>query len=406
MTTTMRYTDAELEQLLQGPESELAERKESWRGAAPEEARQAVCAFANDLPDHRKPGVLFVGVRDDGTPSGWPLTDEFLRTLADIKTDGQILPPPTLLVEKRRLKRADVAVVTVQPADATPVRYRGRIWIRLGARRGIATAQDERILNEKRRHRDLSFDARECSACPFSELSRTLFEEEYLRGAFAPEILAANDRTYEQRLAACKMIVAPELPVPTITGTLVLARNPRERLPCAYIQFLRFAGREWSDPVVDEALCEGPLTALVRRLDDKLDSHNRTAVDITSGPVEKRTSLYPRAALQQLVRNAVMHRTYEGTNAPARVYWFEDRIEVANPGGPYGEVTAENFGQPGLTDYRNPNLADAMRVLGLVQRFGIGIQTVQAELKRNGNPPAQFLVEPTRVVAVVRRREG
>ncbi|HXP61279.1 MAG TPA: hypothetical protein VN829_12360 [Dongiaceae bacterium] len=46
-----------------------------------------------------------------------------------------------------------------------------------------------------------------------------------------------------------------------------------------------------------------------------------------------------------------------------------------------------------------------MRVLGLVQRFGIGIQTVQAELKRNGNPPAQFLVEPTRVVAVVRRRE-
>ena len=132
------------------------------------------------------------------------------------------------------------------------------------------------------------------------------------------------------------MVAAPEAPVPTVTGVPALARCPREHLPCAYVQFLRFAGPEWSDPVVDEALCDGPLTSVVRRLDDKLDSHNRTAVDITSGPLDKRTSLYPRAALQQLVRNAVMHRSSEGTNAPARVYWFEDRIKVANPGGPYG----------------------------------------------------------------------
>ena len=56
-----------------------------------------------------------------------------------------------------------------------------------------------------------------------------------------------------------------------------------------------------------------------------------------------------------------------------------------------------------MTDYRNPSLAEAMRVLGLVQRFGIGIQTAQTELKRNGNPPIEFLVEPNRVVATVRR---
>ncbi|MBM3879480.1 MAG: transcriptional regulator [Verrucomicrobia bacterium] len=399
----MRYSDAELEELLNNTESDLAERKEAWQGDAPDKGLQAVCAFANDLPDHRRPGVLFVGARDDGSPSNLSMTDELLRTLADVKTDGQILPPPTLLVEKRCLKGTVIAVVTVQPADAPPVRYRGRIWIRLGPRRGIATAQDERILTEKRRYRDLPFDAREWPHCPLTDLSRTLFEEEYLPGAFAPEILAANDRTYEQRLAACKMIVAPDVPFPTVTGILTLARNPRAWLGPAYVQFLRFAGTQWSDPIVDEALCEGSLSALIRRLDDKLDSHNRTAVDITSGPVEKRTSLYPRAALQQLVRNAVMHRTYEGTNAPARVSWFEDRIEVANPGGPFGGVTAENFGQPGVTDYRNPNLSDAMRVLGLVQRFGIGIQTAQAELQHNGNPPAQFIVTPTHVTAIVRR---
>ena len=47
-----------------------------------------------------------------------------------------------------------------------------------------------------------------------------------------------------------------------------------------------------------------------------------------------------------------------------------DRIEVLSPGGAFGVVTVENFGQPGLTDYRNPNLAEAMKYLGYVQRFG------------------------------------
>jgi len=103
-------------------------------------------------------------------------------------------------------------------------------------------------------------------------------------------------------------------------------------------------------------------------------------------------------------RNAVMHRVYENTNAPVRVTWFDDRIEISNPGGPFGIVNRENFGRPGITDYRNPNLADAMKVLGFVQRFGIGIQTARAELKKNGNPDLEFQIEPMAVLATVRRR--
>jgi ATP-dependent DNA helicase RecG len=109
-------------------------------------------------------------------------------------------------------------------------------------------------------------------------------------------------------------------------------------------------------------------------------------------------------ALQQLIRNAVMHRTYENTNAPVRVYWFDDRIEIVNPGGPFGIVTRENFGRPGISDYRNPNLADAMKVMGFVQRFGIGLQTARAEMKRNGNPDIEFQIEPMTVLATVRRQ--
>ncbi len=62
----MRYSDNELEALLMDTESDLAERKESWSADAAEKGRQAVCAFANDLPEHRKPGVLLVGAKENG----------------------------------------------------------------------------------------------------------------------------------------------------------------------------------------------------------------------------------------------------------------------------------------------------------------------------------------------------
>ena len=403
MSTIMRYTDDELLKLTDETESDLAERKETWKGDAPEKGRQAICAFANDLSDHRRPGVLLVGVRDNGTPSNLLITGELLQTLGSIKTDGKILPPPTITVEKRIVKGAEIAVVTVQPADAPPVLYDGRIWIRLGPRRGIATVQDERILNERRKYRDLPFDIQPVPSSTLNALSRVMFEGEYLSNAFASDIVAANERSYEQRLSACRMIAQADNPIPTVLGLLVLGKSPRDWLPGAYVQFLRIRGTEWSDPVVDEAAIDGPLGQIIRRLDEKLDAHNQMAVDITTHATETRTAPYSRAALQQLTRNAIMHRAYEGTTAPVRVYWFDDRIEIHNPGGPFGAVTAENFGQPGITDYRNPHVAEAMKVLGFVQRFGIGIATAQAELRKNGNPPAEFQVQSSAVLAIVRK---
>jgi ATP-dependent DNA helicase RecG len=222
------------------------------------EGRQAVCAFANDFPDHRKAGVLFVGVKNDGTPSNLAITDKLLQTLSDIKTDGNILPPPSILVEKRLLRGADIAVVTVQPSDAPPVRDKGRVWIRVGPRRAVATAQDERILNEKRRFRDLPFDIQPIPSSDLSSLSRLLFEQEYLPNAVAKDVFVANERSYEQKLASCRMVASVDNPIPTILGCLVLGISPRDWVPGAYIQFLRFSGTQMTDPIEDEAFIEGP----------------------------------------------------------------------------------------------------------------------------------------------------
>ncbi len=401
MTT---FSDKELETLLDELESDLTERKQSFKGDTPKKARQAICAFANDLPDHREPGVLFIGANDDGTPSHEPVTDELLRTLADIKTDGNILPLPALSVEKRVLKGTEMAIITVLPSDMPPVKYSGRIWIRTGPRRAIANEQEERILVEKRRFKNIPFDIYPIPTAKTSDLSRVIFENEYLPAAFSSDTLEANNRTYEERLASCKMIVSPADTTPTVLGLLAIGKTPQDFLPGAYIQFLRIDGTELSDQVIDEEKIGGAVVEILRRAEEKLAAHNRSGVDIVTMPTHTTHLSYPSAALQQILYNAILHRTYESTNAPVRIFWFNDRIEISSPGGPFGNVTTENFGQPGITDYRNPNIGDVLKTFGYIQAFGRGIATARKALEKTGNPELEFEVNQSTVLCILRKK--
>lgn len=397
------YTDAELEAMLTDLESDRVERKQSFKGDAPATVREAVCAFANDLPGHGEPGVVFIGAQNDGAPLvGFVVSDELLLQLSAIKNEGQVVPPPTLLVEKRQLRGCDIAVMTVWPCDSPPVRFKQRIHVRWGPRRGLASAQDERILNERRRHRDRPFDVQPVADATLDELDRLRFEHEYLPSAVARDILAANERSYEQKLAATKLVLSDTEPRPTVLGLLVIGKSPVDWLPGAYTQFLRVAGDDLSAPIADEEPIHGTVADQIRRLEEKLQAHNLRPVRFADRAKEEIQEAYPIDALRQLVRNAYMHRSFEATNAPVRAYWFDDRIEIHNPGGPFGSVTPENFGRPGITDYRNPNLAEALRALGYVQRFGAGIAIARKALGER----LRFEVQPGFVAAIVLAAEG
>lgn len=343
---------------------------------------------------------------DDKTIGTLAVTDALLRQLADMKTDGNIVPPPSLTVEKRTLGGGDIAVVIVQPSNSPPVRHKGAIHIRIGPCRGIATAQDERTLNERRRYGDRPFDLQPIPVTGLSDLNLVQFENEYLTAAFSDEIRAANDRTPHERLAATKMIVAADQPTATVLGILTIGKNPQDFLPGAYVQFLRINGGELADDILDSDAVRGAIPDQLRRLEEKLTAHNRVAIDVTTGYLEQRTESYPVEALRQITRNALMHRTYEATNAPVHVYWFNDRIEVMSPGGAFGAVMAEKFGEPGWVDYRNPNLAEAIKTLGFVQRYGVGIQIAKRQLAAAGHPEPEFDVSHNFVRVTVRAREA
>ena len=106
--------------------------------------------------------------------------------------------------------------------------------------------------------------------------------------------------------------------------------------------------------------------------------------------------------------NAIIHRDYFLGNAPIKFYEYKrERIEIANPGGLFGRVNPENF--PFVNDYRNPLLAEAMKVLGFVNKYNRGIAKVNRELEQAGNRLAQFDVNKKtefRVTIIAKSFEG
>jgi ATP-dependent DNA helicase RecG len=169
------------------------------------------------------------------------------------------------------------------------------------------------------------------------------------------------------------------------------------------VQYLKLPGADLTDLPEDQAEISGDLQSVLRELEFRTRILIQKSLKSISGLQEKILPDYPEWALRELLMNAVMHRDYE-SNTPIRFYVFNDHIEIMNSGGLYGEATRENF--PTRNSYRNPVIAEAMKVLGFVNRFGYGVQRTQSLLKANGNPPAEFEFDEHSVLVKISRRSA
>lgn len=390
--------DQELRSLLTDLESDRIERTTSTTNTG--KFAEAVCAFANDFPNHRQPGYLLLGVNDDGALSGLEVTDQLLQNLAALRSDGNILPLPAISVFKQSLPQGDIAVVEVLPSDLPPLRYKGRTWIRIGSRKAIANKQEERILSEKRVSRALTFDAQPCIGSTLNDLALDLFQVGYRNAALAPEIIEENNRDLSDQLSSLRFY-EPRKRCPTYAGILLFGKNPLHWLPGAYIQFVRFEGCDLDSDPINEKELSGDLLNLLRELEALVDLQVQSSVVPDSTLRERKFLDYPPIALRELLMNAVMHRDY-ASNAAIRFYWFADHIEIQSPGGLYGACLAENF--PRQNDYRNPILAEAMKALGYVNKYGRGVLRAWDALAKNHNPAAEFDFDHGYVLATIRSR--
>ena len=381
----MKMTEEQVKILMKDLESDRIERTISFRE---DKLGPAVCALSNDFPNHRQSGYVLLGVNDDGSVKGISIGDEELQKIGNVKSNGNVLPQPSLLVSPVfHIDGGDIVVVEVPPSLYPPVRYDGRCWIRVGPRKAKASLEEERILTERRVSYAKTYDLVPALGSSIEDISVELFKINYLPSAIDNDTLAENGRTIEEQLASLRFYDIKEK-CPTNAGILLFGLNPEFYLPGAYTQYIKFSEKEMTSDVVFEKKFSGALITELRQLNDFIKSNV-----IKERPIKKDSFQediarnYPYWALRELVMNAIMHRSYE-SNAPIYIYEFSDRIEIINPGGLFGEATPQNF--PNASDYRNVVLAEAMKILGYVNRFNYGVTRAKNELIENGNGEPDF----------------
>jgi len=374
-----------IQSMLTDLESEQIERTISTTDT--DKFAQAICAFSNDLSNSTRSGYLLIGVHDDGSLSGLKANDKLLQSLGGLRSDGNILPQPIMSISVFSYENGDVIVLEIQPSPFPPVRYKGKTWIRVGPRKAVANEMEERILIERRTSNVSTFDIRPAPGIGLTEINQKLFTENYLTLAIDSDLLIEDRRELPEKLASLRFF-SPNYNAITNAGLLLFGKDPERYIPGAYIQYVRFDGLTEAEDPVNEKKFSGNLIRVLTELDSFLEYAIIQQKPVPVTALKEKTQFnFPKWAIRELLLNSIMHRDYE-SNAPIKFYQYQDRIEIVNPGGLYGNARPENF--PKVNDYRNPVIAEAMKVLGYVNRFNRGIARVKKELVNNGNPDAIF----------------
>ena len=133
---------------------------------------------------------------------------------------------------------------------------------------------------------------------------------------------------------------------------------------------------------------QAPLLTALRRVFDMIDGRlDRTSVNLPGGQQLQLADL-PSAAVREAVVNAVMHRDYRRLDRTV-IDHAPTRLAVTSPGDFVTGVTAQNI----LTTSsrtRNPQLASAIRTVGLAETAGTGVDRMYAEMARLGHQPPTF----------------
>jgi predicted HTH transcriptional regulator len=140
------------------------------------------------------------------------------------------------------------------------------------------------------------------------------------------------------------------------------------------IKSARYSGLTRVDLVENNEYGYCCLVKATKQLLDKVELENKTYARITGKAEREERRLWNARALREAVINAIVHNDYT-TEAPPKVEFFDDRIEITSIGGLVQGMTQEEF-FTGLSMPRNKELMRVFRDLDVVEHLGSGIPRI------------------------------
>lgn len=188
-----------------------------------------------------------------------------------------------------------------------------------------------------------------------------------------------------------------------MTAALVLFGNePDSVVQGARVQLVRRAGvGPRPGPVSAREECTGPVGKILDCCLDFIAAHtNRHEAVI--GKQREPLPEYPVAVLREAVLNALAHRDYGLVGATVDVTVWDDGIEVRSPGPLPGHITVENMRHEHYS--RNPRVMRVLKIMGLVEEYGEGIDRMHNEMEARLMEPPIFYATPDSVTVTLRNK--
>ncbi len=365
-------------------ESLTVEFKSDRRCLSDRELLEVVVCFANT-----EGGTLYLGVEDDGTPTGLHRKHLQVAGLAAMIANRTV-PPVTVKVER------------IEAAAGIPV---ARIDVPKAYQ---LTATSEGVLKRRRLQADGS---PECVPFLPHEFHRRLSQLGITDPSSKPVIGATLDdldpverarlRQFVDRFNGDRALLdltdeeldgalglttrTADGRVPTLAGLLVVGkdRSLRRLVPTHEVAFQVLDGED----VRFNEFIHAPLLRTFEWLETSfgpINAEQEILVSFARVPIP----LVDRRTYREAIANALTHRDYTRLGA-IHVRLERDALVVSNPGGFIDGVSIDNLltcePQP-----RNPRLADAFKRVGLVERTGRGVDIIYRGPLRQGRPAPDY----------------
>ncbi|UCH98162.1 MAG: HTH domain-containing protein, partial [Candidatus Aminicenantes bacterium] len=190
---------------------------------------------------------------------------------------------------------------------------------------------------------------------------------------------------------------------PKNVGLMFFNEQPYRFFPQTQIDIVHFPEGPGADTFTEKVFI-GPLN---RMLEEAL-SHIRATViqekviKHPDRPEASRCFNYPFAALEEVICNAVYHRSYE-IREPIEVRILPDKVTVTSFPGPDRSIRKEDIEQYRFLArrYRNRRIGEFLKELELTEGRGTGIPKILRKVKVNGSPMPCFITDDDRSYFIV-----
>ena len=367
---------------------------------------RSICAFANDI-DNMGGGYIIIGVEEENGAPLFPIKgieqpriDSILKKLREYCHFIEPLYEP--VVEPVLYHDVYVIVIWVSggygrpykaPKDVTVKQSSKYYYIRKFANSVIASNEEEKQLFYA--SSSIPFDDRPNLAADISDLDL---------GLMRAHLKEVGSDLYPYSLSMDALQVAkdmqlvdgpPENLKPLNVGILMFSERPERFFRYARIEVVDIPDPTGTNMV--EKTFTGPIQ---RQLKDALSYLRNYAIKEatikTPDQAEAiRISNYPYAAIEEILANAVYHRSYQ-VSEPITVRITPEEIEITSFPGSDRSITDDAIERFDIRAriYRNRRIGDFLKELKLIEGRNTGFPNAKKALEANGSPALRFEMNP------------